>query len=193
MNRRSQKSDIMTIPNLLSLIRLGLIPVYANLYLQAVVPAQYRVAGLLMSLSCLTDLADGWIARRFHMVSTLGKILDPLADKLTQLALTVLLSIQYPVLRPVMVLLLVKEIFQLILAVYYFRRGKMLPGALIAGKICTTVLFVSLISLVLVPEVTAPLVRVIALTDGLFLTISFVQYLMAYWGPHPMVQDFSCE
>ena len=193
MNRRSHKSDIITIPNLLSLFRLGLIPVYASLYLKAVLPAQYRTAGLLMSLSCLTDLADGWIARRFHMVSTLGKILDPLADKLTQLVLTVLLSIQYPVLRPVLILLLVKEMAQLILAVHYFRHGKMLPGALNAGKICTAVLFISLIYLVMFPTLAGPMANIIALTDGVFLILSFVQYLMAYWGPHPMLQDLPSE
>ena len=85
------KRELFTIPNLLTLARIGLIPVYVPLYLQGA----HLSAGILLALSCLTDLADGWVARRFHMVSTFGKILDPLADKATQLALMLCLSIRY--------------------------------------------------------------------------------------------------
>ena len=78
------KKEIFTIPNLLSLFRILLIPVYVNLYLEAKEDYQYLLAGSVLALSCLTDLADGIIARNFHMISNVGKVLDPLADKLTQ-------------------------------------------------------------------------------------------------------------
>ena len=73
------KKDIITIPNLLSLLRLGLIPFYTSLYLHGNIP----LASILLAISCMTDLLDGFIARRFHMISDLGKFLDPLADKIT--------------------------------------------------------------------------------------------------------------
>ena len=153
MFNKDWKKEIFTIPNLLSLFRLALIPVYVTVYLNAEEDWQYFVAGAILAVSCVTDLIDGKIARRFHMISTVGKVLDPLADKATQFTLTLCLSVQYPVLRPVLVLFVIKEGFQLIVGIIHFRKGKMLPGALMAGKICTTILFVSLIALVLFPGI----------------------------------------
>ena len=190
---RSWKKDIFSIPNLLSLFRLLLIPVYATLYLNATQRYQYLLAGVILAVSCLTDMIDGKIARKYNMITTLGKILDPLADKLTQLTLTICLSLKYPVLYPVLGLFVMKELFQLVLGVVFLRKGKMLPGALMAGKVCTTILFVSLIALVLMPNIPPVAVKAIAVIDALFLIISFVSYAMAYFGKNVKVQDIPSE
>ena len=189
MFMKSWKKEILTIPNLLSLFRLGLIPVYIQLYLRAREPVQFYTAGMIMALSCLTDLVDGKIARQFNMVSTLGKILDPLADKLPQFTLTVCLSLKYPVLNPVLALFVGKELIQLALGAFYLCRGKMLSSALMAGKICTTVLFISLIALVLFPGIPDAAVKAIAIGNSVFLVISFVSYLLAYFGRTPQIKD----
>lgn len=183
------KKEVFTIPNLLSLFRLALIPVYITVYLNAEEDWQYYVAGAILAVSCMTDLIDGKIARRFHMISTVGKVLDPLADKATQFTLTLCLSVHYPVLRPVLVLFVIKEGFQLIMGIIHFRKGKMLPGALMAGKICTTILFVSLIALVLFPGIPHSAVNAIALVDTGFLIFSFISYILAYFGNNIKVQD----
>lgn len=185
------KKDVFTIPNLLSLFRLALIPVYVSIYLGATEIYQYYLAGGILAVSCLTDMIDGKIARHFNMITTVGKILDPLADKVTQLALTICLSIRYPALRNVLVLFLVKEIFQLFGALFNYRKGKMLPGALIPGKVCTTVLFVSLILMVLVPDLGEGVVNVIAVVDSVFLLAAFICYMFAYFGKHAKVEDFT--
>ena len=190
---RSWKKDIFSIPNLLSLFRLLLIPVYATLYLNATQRYQYLLAGVILAVSCLTDMIDGKIARKYNMITTLGKILDPLADKLTQLTLTICLSLKYPVLYPVLGLFVIKELFQLVLGVVFLRKGKMLPGALMAGKVCTTILFVSLIALVLMPNIPPVAVKAIAVIDALFRIISFVSYAMAYFGKNVKVQDIPSE
>ena len=189
MFNKDWKKEIFTIPNLLSLFRLALIPVYVTVYLNAEEDWQYFVAGAILAVSCVTDLIDGKIARRFHMISTVGKVLDPLADKATQFALTLCLSVHYPVLRPVLVLFVIKEGFQLIVGIIHFRKGKMLPGALMAGKICTTILFVSLIALVLFPGIPRGAVNAIALVDTGFLIFSFISYILAYFGKNTKVQD----
>ena len=183
------KKEVFTIPNLLSLFRLALIPVYIAVYLNAEEDWQYYVAGAILAVSCVTDLIDGKIARRFHMISTVGKVLDPLADKATQFTLTLCLSVHYPALRPVLVLFVIKEGFQLIVGIIHFRKGKMLPGALMAGKICTTILFVSLIALVLFPGIPHSAVNAIALVDTGFLIFSFISYILAYFGKNTKVQD----
>ena len=190
---KSWKKEIFTIPNLLSLFRLLLIPVYVSVYLNATESDQFILAGAILAISCLTDMVDGKIARKYNMITTLGKVLDPLADKLTQLALTICLSIKYPVLYPVLGLFVVKELFQLVLGVVFLRKGKMLPGALMAGRICATILFISLIALVLIPDMNAVAVQVIAMVDAMFLTISFVSYAMAYLGKNVKVQDIGSE
>lgn len=185
------KKEIFTIPNLLSLFRLVLIPVYAYIYLNAKDNFAYFLAGAIMAVSCITDLIDGKIARRYNMVSTVGKILDPFADKMTQFTLTLCLSLKYPILRNVLVLFVVKELFQLTLGIINLRKGKMLPGALMAGKICTTVLFISLIALVLLPDMRQVWIDFIAFVDTVFLAVAFVSYILAYLGKNRRVEDLN--
>ena len=187
------KKEVFTIPNLLSLFRLVLIPVYAYIYLNATENYQYLIAGSIMAVSCITDMVDGKIARRYNMISNLGKILDPLADKITQFTLTLCLSLKYPVLRPVLGLFIVKEIFQMVMGIIHLRKGRMLPGALMAGKVCTTILFISLIALVLFPNMHPKFVDAIAAVDTVFLVISFISYILAYFGKNTKVQDLKTE
>lgn len=183
------KQELFTVPNLLSLFRLLLLPVYVRIYLTAADYFHYLLAGSIMAVSCITDLIDGKIARHFNQVTNLGKILDPLADKITQFTLTLCLSMKYPVLQPVLALFVVKELFQLGVGIAFLFKGRMLPGALMAGKVCTTILFVSLIGLVLFPDMPRNLVIAIAAVDGCFLVFSFVGYVLAYFGPEAKIQD----
>ena len=186
---KNWKTELLTIPNLLSLFRLILIPFYTILYLKAQKPQQFWLAGLILAISCLTDAVDGKIARHFHQITNVGKILDPLADKVTQFTLILCLSLKHPALNPVLMLFVMKEIFQMILGILYLKQGKMLPGALWAGKVCTAVLFTSLTSLVVFPAMPPRLIGSIALTDGFFLIFSLLCYLLAYWGKHGKLQD----
>ena len=183
------KKEVFTIPNMLSLFRLILIPVYVVIYLNASESRDYFIAAGILAVSCLTDLVDGKIARHFNMISNLGKLLDPIADKATQFTLTLCLSIKYPVLRFVLVLFIIKEAFQGIACFLLYRKKKMLSGALLAGKICTTVLFVSLILLVLMPELNSAIVTIIACVDLFFLSVSFISYIFAFFGKNPKLED----
>ena len=183
------KKDLLTIPNLLSLFRFVLIPIYILIYLNADEEADYYVAGAILAVSCLTDLIDGKIARHFNMISTVGKILDPLADKATQFSLIVCLAVEYPILVNLIILFVIKESFQLIAGLLTLRKGKMLTGALITGKISTTVLFVSLILMVLLPNMTTQWVQIITTVDCLVLLIAFVDYARVYYTKGPKIQD----
>lgn len=180
MGIKDWKKELFTIPNLLSLFRLILIPVYVIIYLNAKEYSDYFLAAAILAVSCLTDLVDGKIARHFNMISTVGKILDPLADKATQFSLILCLAVKYPVLRLLVVLFFVKEIFQLVAGIINLRKGKMLKGALITGKICTTILFISLILMVMLPELPYHIIVTITIVDILFLLISFTDYLCTY-------------
>lgn len=181
MFMKDWKKEILTIPNLLSLFRLVLIPVYVVIYLNARDASDYYIAAGILAVSCLTDLIDGKIARHFNMISTVGKILDPLADKATQFTLILCLAMKYPVLWFLVALFVIKESFQLIAGGINLRHGKMLKGALLTGKICTTVLFVSLILMVMIPTMPESTVQIIAVVDTVFMLISFGDYLITYF------------
>jgi len=183
------KKDIITIPNLLSLFRLVLIPVYVVIYLNAQDVTDYYIAGSILAVSCLTDAIDGKIARHFNMISNLGKILDPLADKATQFTLILCLAIRNPVLWILVALFVVKESFQLIAGLMILRRGKILSGALLAGKISTAVLFVSLIVMVLFPQLDTKTIQIITLVDSGVLLASFIGYARLYYTHSPMIQE----
>jgi len=183
------KKDIITIPNLLSLFRLVLFPVYVVIYLNAQDVTDYYIAGSILAVSCLTDAIDGKIARHFNMISNLGKILDPLADKATQFTLILCLAIRNPVLWILVALFVVKESFQLIAGLMILRRGKILSGALLAGKISTAVLFVSLIVMVLFPQLDTKTIQIITLVDSGVLLASFIGYARLYYTHSPMIQE----
>jgi cardiolipin synthase len=175
------KKEIFSIPNLLSLFRLLLIPVYVVIYLNATTPDAYFLSAAILAVSCLTDMIDGQIARRFNMITTVGKVLDPFADKVTQFTLVICLAIKHPALWFLAALIFVKEILQLIAAWVNLKKGRMLKAALMAGKICTTVLFVSLILMVMVPTLPETVIHIIAIIDAVFLIIAFADYAIAYF------------
>jgi len=183
------KKDLFNIPNLLTLFRLVLIPVYMHIYLNARDAADHLAAGFILTISCLTDLVDGKIARRFSMITPLGKLLDPIADKVTQLVLTICLSLRYPALQPVLLLFLTKELFQFFAFLFNYRQGKALDGALLPGKICTTVLFISFTALVVLPEMNPAIVNIISIVDFSCLLFAFISYIFAFFGKHAKVQD----
>ena len=187
------KKEIFTIPNLLSLFRLLLIPVYMTIYLNAAQTKDYIAAAIILAVSCLTDMVDGKIARKYNMISTIGKVLDPIADKVTQFTLIICLSIKYPILWHLVVLFVIKESFQFFAGLVTFRKGRMLTGALITGKICTAVLFVSLTVMILLPNITSQAVNIITIVDGIFMLIAFADYIRAYFGHGDQIQDLNAN
>ncbi len=186
---KNWKQELWTIPNMLSLFRLVLIPVYIIIYIQATEPADYYISASILAVSCITDLVDGKIARHFNMISNVGKILDPLADKATQLALIVCLAVRYPILRALIILFVVKESFQLIAGLMILRQKKILAGARLTGKISTTVLFTSLILLVLLPDLDMKWVNFITMTDFAVLLIAFADYVRIYFTGSNFIED----
>ena len=193
MFRINWKKEILTIPNLLSLFRLLLIPVYMSIYLHAASTSDYYLSAAILAVSCLTDLVDGKIARHFNMISTIGKILDPFADKATQFTLILCLALKHPILWYLVILFVIKDGFQLIAGSITLRQGRMLDGALFSGKICTTVLFVSLITLVMLPTLSNKWITIITAVDAAFMLNAFIQYILAYICKSSYIHDIPNE
>lgn len=149
-----------TIPNLLSVIRILLIPVFAYLFYND----EKIWAVVILALSGLSDTFDGQIARKFNQISDLGKILDPVADKLTQITIAVMLlidfkSAQNPIINAlgwVFLVFLIKEAVMivggLIMLLLNIRPG----AAEFWGKAATVVFYVGMVIIIAVgPEVGA--------------------------------------
>ena len=144
---------------------------------------------MILAVSCLTDLVDGKIARKFNMISTLGKFLDPLADKATQGSMILCLAVHHPALWALLALFVVKEGFQLIAMVLTLRKGMALDGALMAGKVSTTILFVTLIIMVLIPGLSTAAANALTAVCFVALAVAFVQYIRAYYGKNKKIFD----
>ncbi len=152
--------NVWTIPNLLSFIRILLIPVFAILFWKG----ELLWAVLILALSGLSDLFDGKIARRFNQVSELGKILDPIADKLTQATLAILLFLRFfnakdrtlHLFAWVFLLFIVKELVMLIGGALMIGFGLHPGAAEIYGKAATMTFYVVMIAIIAFgPEVGA--------------------------------------
>ena len=168
------KKDFFTIPNLIGYLRLALIPVFCWLFLTAETPAQHMAATGVVLFSSLTDLFDGMIARKFNQVTQLGKILDPVADKLTHAAMALCLSVRYPLMWVLLALMLVKEGYMAVMGLYFLRRGQMLDGAMWFGKVCTAVLFAGLVVLFFSYQMPPAMANAIILTMMLVTLILYI-------------------
>ena len=132
---------IFNLPNLLSAVRILLAPLFVVCYFSTHIQNHVSWAIAILVLSGLTDVADGIIARRFNMITELGQVLDPIADKLTQSCVMVSLAITHPQFVFLFILLAAKELSMLLGLVRLMKSKKKPPAARWWGKMSTVVLF----------------------------------------------------
>lgn len=173
------KRDFLKLPNILSFIRILLVPLFVYLYF-----SEHKCEAIIvLLLSALSDMADGFIARHFGLITELGKILDPFADKLNQASIAVSLAINFPQVAPLLAIFVAKELCMLIGGFYLLRRGEKPVAAKWWGKLATVV-FYTVMAVILVfgdnvfgyqmpPSVITVLVGVAAV----FMIYSFINYI----------------
>ena len=132
------KHKIITIPNILSLFRLLLIPVIMWLYIVRKDPVWTTV---ILALSGITDIIDGIIARKCHMISDFGKAFDPVADKLTQIAMLFCLVSRFKWMLLPLCVMVIKEVTAGILGLLVIRKTGNVCGAVWHGKATTVSLY----------------------------------------------------
>ena len=152
--QQGSSRKILTIPNLLSAFRLVLAGVFAAVYLHAKTRQDYHIAVGILVLSGITDCADGKIARHFHMISELGKILDPVADKLTQASVIGCLMVRFPELVVLFVIYVLKEVAMLSGGLIMLKgRKKQVPYARWYGKLSTSEMYTAMALLLIFPSI----------------------------------------
>ncbi len=171
------KEQMFTIPNLLCLVRIFLIPFIIWAFFSPE-PFYYFAPGLI-TLSALTDVIDGKIARKFHSVTNLGKALDPLADKLTQLAVAVCLAIRYALVRVLVALFVVKEGVMLLLGYLAMRKGEV-KSARWYGKLNTVVLYLCMGLIVIWRAIPLTVANILIVTCMAMMVFTLVMYIIFY-------------
>ena len=138
-------SDLVTIPNILSYLRLILVVPFVYYFIRGLYndPRHYITAAVCIGISGLTDCFDGLLARKLNQVTSLGKILDPLADKITLIAVAVCMVIYIPALLPLMLILFVKDFTMLICGLVLLVKKIPRPASRWYGKLATVVFYIS--------------------------------------------------
>ena len=179
--RLLKKEQVCTIPNYMSFARLLLIPFIIWFYAHE----NYTVAVVLLAVSELTDVLDGIVARKFDMITELGKVLDPICDKIMQGGLGVCLLLRHGDLWYVwafFALLVVKELSMLILGWAAARRTGHMVGAQWYGKLSTVVLNSVMIVLFLLPDLKPMYIAGLLALAGAAMLLSMVLYTRLWLG-----------
>lgn len=172
--------EVFTIPNILSYFRLILIPLFVYWYLTARSPQEFFRAAAALGASGLTDLFDGRIARRFHQVTELGIVLDPIADKLTEGAVVLCLATRYRWMWLLVALYVVKEGFMAVAGLVLLRRGKKLNGAKWFGKVCTFVFYIVTVLLILWTDIPLAAANALILLCGGVMAFTLIMYIPVF-------------
>ena len=136
--------NLITIPNIISFFRILLIPLFAVLYFREELNNNYFWGFVIVLISGISDVVDGLIARKFNMVSDLGKVLDPIADKLTQAVVLLCLTIKHMIILPTFIVLFIKELLTLFAAIHILSNGTKPISSRWFGKLSTVVIFVTM-------------------------------------------------
>lgn len=169
------KKKIITIPNILSFFRLCLIPVVVWLYCGK---KDYLLSTIVLLLSGLTDVADGIIARRFNMVSDFGKAFDPVADKLTQIAVLFCLVTRFRMMLIPLIVLIIKEVVAGVTSLIAIKRTGNVMGAVWHGKVTTVLLYAMMLVHLLWFNIPSFVSNVLVIICTVMMLISAVLYGM---------------
>lgn len=146
---RKNRNQNWTIPNLLSVLRILVIGPFAYFFLND----QLLWAVAMLAFSGLSDLFDGLIARKFNQVTELGKMLDPVADKLTQATIAVCLAVKHQILIPILLVFVLKELGMLVGGCILLKKKKRPCAAKWYGKVATFSFYISAVVIVMMEGV----------------------------------------
>lgn len=170
------KQEAFSIPNLLSYFRLLLIPLFIQLYMNE----NFTEALITLAASGLSDVIDGRVARKYNMVTDLGKVLDPVADKLTQCAMMFCVAMRYPAMWWLLGLHVVKELIMIVMGWYVLKKRDTVNSAIWCGKLCTGVIYAVMMVHVIVPTIPQAVSAASAAVCAGLIILSLVVYTARY-------------
>ncbi|MGE5328782.1 MAG: CDP-alcohol phosphatidyltransferase family protein [Deltaproteobacteria bacterium] len=165
--------DRLSVPNFITISRFFLLPVFVFLMINK----QYEFAIGVFLLAGFTDVLDGYIARKYNQVSNLGKILDPIADKIIQLTVLLMIVITniVPNVLPLLIIVFSKEVMMGIGSGVLWGKG-VIPQAVWYGKF-STVIFYIMVAFSILFRQYGQIFLIIAVASQVF---AFLMYLKNY-------------
>ena len=173
---KQMRQEAFSIPNLLSYFRLLLIPLFIQLYISG----DFTEALITLAASGLSDIIDGRIARKYNMVTDLGKVLDPVADKLTQCAMMICVATRYPAMWWLLGIHVVKELIMIVVGYYVLKKTDTVNSAIWCGKLCTGVIYAVMMSHVILPDIPQSVSAASAAVCAGLIVLSLVVYTARY-------------
>lgn len=128
------------IPNILTIIRFILIPVI----LYFIITGNYLLGFIFFTISGITDILDGTIARKYNLISTFGKLMDPLADKLTQISVLATLTFKDIIPIWILVIVILKELIMIIGASFLYGKDVVVYSKWF-GKLATVLFYLAIV------------------------------------------------
>ncbi len=177
MVKKFSSRDLLTIPNLLSVLRIVLIVPFVYYFLKE----NYIIAAIALIISGLSDALDGFIARTFNQVTDIGKVLDPIADKLTLISIMVCVTVLSPIVLPVMVVLILKDLSMLIGGCILIKKKITPPAAKWYGKVSTFMFYISVCIIVFLKAAFNYENSVVSLLLLSFTTLMMIFSLIKYF------------
>jgi len=169
------KKEIFSIPNILCYLRILLVPVFLYVYFIIETSEHHYISVAILIISSITDFLDGFIARKCNMITELGKLIDPVADKLTQFVVACTLMYSYPSYSWLVAIIVLKDGMLLFAGWFIYRRSKKhLDQAQMPGKVATCVFFI--VSIILLAVNPGQLISDLMIYVTLFLMILAMIY-----------------
>lgn len=168
----------MNIPNILTLIRMFLIPLFILVFFSNL-SNNLIVSILIFLIAGLTDILDGYIARSYNLVTRWGIVLDPLADKL--MLITVLSCLVIKSYIPLWILIIVscKELFMIIAGIFLYNKDVIIPSNAL-GKFATIAFYLSIVILYF----NQRLGHYFIYTAVIITLIALINYFVSYFKTH---------
>ena len=170
------RKEILTVPNLLSLIRLGLAILFLGICERHGMRGNRPALTMIILAAAATDFLDGRIARSFNQISRIGRLLDPLADKAMQAVMLACLISRYPLVKLVMILFVIKETYMLVVGWKVIMETDATGEAQWHGKLNTAVTYVVVMILTAGVRLPYSTANVLIGACAVCMTMSFVMY-----------------
>ena len=174
MKEINKENKIFTIPNIITMFRIVLIPIFIFCYFKY---ENVLINASLILLSAFSDVIDGIIARKFNLISNLGKYLDPIADKLSLFTLCLCLSIRYNYLFLLFIILLLRDGFMLFMGAKFLLKYKYTYCAKWYGKVATASCYLCFGLHILWVYIPSIILQIIFLIASCFVLTSFILYM----------------